>query len=70
MTFRHFDLYAQAIAKIERDHEMDRKDVAEMIGRGLVERTRLREYFEAVAPDLYRLPPRSIPLRSGVRSRP
>lgn len=56
VTFRHFDLYAQALAKIERDHDTDRKDVAELIDRGLVERRRLQEYFDAIAPELYHFP--------------
>lgn len=56
VTFRHFDLYAQALAKIERGHDTDRQDVAELIGRGLVERERLREYFDAIEPELYRFP--------------
>ena len=56
VTFRHFDLYAQALAKIERGHEMDRTDVSELIGRGLVDRPRLLEYFDAIEPDLYRFP--------------
>ena len=47
VTFLHFDLYAQALAKIERGHNTDRKDVAEFIGRGQVGRQRLREYFDA-----------------------
>lgn len=56
VTFRHFDLYAQALAKIERGHETDQKDVAELIGRGLVERWRLQEYFDVIEPELYRFP--------------
>lgn len=56
VTFRHFDLYAQALAKIERGHETDRTDVAHLLGRGLVERTRLLEYFAAIEPELYRFP--------------
>jgi hypothetical protein len=56
VTFRHFDLYAQALAKIERGHETDRRDVAELIGRGLVERSRLQEYFDAIEPELHRFP--------------
>jgi hypothetical protein len=56
VTFRHFDLYAQALAKIERGHDTDRKDVAELIGRGLVGRRHLLEYFDAIEPDLYRFP--------------
>jgi hypothetical protein len=56
VTFRHFDLYAQALAKIERGHETDRADVAQLLGRGLVERTRLLESFAAIEPELYRFP--------------
>jgi hypothetical protein len=56
VTFRHFDLYAQALAKIERGHETDRTDVAELIGRGLVDRARLLDYFNAIEPELYRFP--------------
>jgi hypothetical protein len=56
ISFHHFDLYAQALSKIERGHEQDVADVDEMIRRGLVDRRRLLEYFEAVAPKLYRYP--------------
>jgi hypothetical protein len=56
VTFRHYDLYAQALAKIERGHETDRMDVAALIERGLVERGRLREYFDAIEPELFRFP--------------
>jgi hypothetical protein len=56
VTFRHFDLYAQALSKIERGHETDRQDVAELIGRGLVERRRLQAYFDVIEPELYRFP--------------
>lgn len=56
ITFRHFDLYAQALAKIERGHNTDRGDVAQLIGRGLVDRQQLQEYFDAIEPDLYRFP--------------
>jgi hypothetical protein len=56
VTFRHFDLYAQALAKIERGHVADRQDVAELTSRGLVERRRLQEYFDAVESELHRFP--------------
>jgi hypothetical protein len=56
VTFRHFDLYAQALAKIERGHETDRGDVGELIGRGLVDPLRLLDYFNVIEPDLYRFP--------------
>lgn len=56
LSFHHFDLYAQALAKIERGHETDTLDVAQFIGRGLVDPGRLAEYFEVIAADLYRYP--------------
>ncbi len=51
-----YDLYAQALAKIERGHEQDRRDVATLLEQGLVERARLRELFAAIEPELYRYP--------------
>ncbi len=31
ISFHHFDLYAQALAKVERSHSQDLEDVREMI---------------------------------------
>ena len=56
VSFHHFDLYAQALAKLERGHRQDVVDVREMIGRGLVTGPRLLSYFEQVEPELYRYP--------------
>ncbi|MDQ3696621.1 MAG: hypothetical protein M3373_01145 [Gemmatimonadota bacterium] len=56
VAFYHFDLYAQALAKVERAHRQDLADVREMIGRGLIDRGRAIEYFARVEPDLYRFP--------------
>lgn len=56
LAFHHFDLYAQALAKIERAHEQDTGDVTEMLRRGLVDSRGLVEYFEAIEPELYRYP--------------
>ena len=56
LSFHHYDFYAQALAKIERDHAIDRRDVAAMIERGLVEPARLVALFEAIEPQLYRYP--------------
>ena len=56
LAFRHFDLYAQALSKIERGHAQDVGDVDELFARGLVERSRLLEYFSAIEPRLYRYP--------------
>lgn len=56
VSFHHFDLYAQALSKIERGHAQDVEDVDEMLRRGLIEREALRAYFDAIAPRLYRYP--------------
>jgi hypothetical protein len=56
LTFRHFDLSAQALAKIERGHTRDLEDLREMLARGLVDRQRLLEDFAAIEPRLYRYP--------------
>ena len=56
VAFYHFDLYAQALAKIERGHQQDRADVREMLARGLIEPRRALEYFERMEPELYRHP--------------
>jgi hypothetical protein len=56
VAFHHFDLYAQALAKIERGHNRDREDVRLMIERGLIEPQRAMEYFERIEPQLYRFP--------------
>jgi len=56
LSFYHFDLYAQALAKIERGHATDERDVTELIDRGLVDTDQLAAYFRAIRPDLYRFP--------------
>ncbi len=56
VSFHHYDLYAQALAKIERGHAQDRRDVASMLGSGLVTVERLRELFEAIVGQLHRYP--------------
>jgi hypothetical protein len=56
VSFHHFDLYAQALAKIERGHQQDLADVDEMVSRGLVEPKQALAYFESIEPKLYRYP--------------
>ncbi|MFN2567317.1 MAG: DUF6036 family nucleotidyltransferase [Gemmatimonadaceae bacterium] len=56
VAFYHFDLYAQALAKVERGHPRDLEDVREMTRRGLVEPRRALEYFARVEPQLHRFP--------------
>lgn len=52
----HFDPYSQALSKIERGFEQDLQDVGAMLDRGLVERLRLLELFEAIEDRLFRYP--------------
>jgi hypothetical protein len=56
VSFYHFDLYAQALAKVERGHAQDLADVEAMVQRGFVEPRRALRYFEQVEPHLYRYP--------------
>jgi len=56
LTFRHFDLYSQALAKLERGHRQDIEDVQTMLERGFVDRDELRARFSEIEPALYRFP--------------
>ena len=56
VAFFHFDLYAQALAKVERGHRHDLADVREMVERRLVDPGHALEYFARMEPDLYRFP--------------
>ncbi|MGH7546860.1 MAG: DUF6036 family nucleotidyltransferase [Gemmatimonadales bacterium] len=56
LSFHHFDLYAQALAKVERGHAQDMADVGEMRRRALVDTSQALEYFRRIEPELYRYP--------------
>lgn len=56
VSYHHYDLYAQALAKIERSHERDLADVKQMLDRGLILPTELRNLFGAIEPRLNRYP--------------
>jgi len=56
VTARHFDLYAQALAKIERGMPRDIQDVRAMLERKLIDAVELTDYFRAVLPSIYRYP--------------
>ncbi len=56
MLFFHYDLYAQALAKVERGHTRDLADVHAMLDRGLIEPAKARAYFQQLEPKLYRYP--------------
>jgi hypothetical protein len=44
------------MAKIERGHDQDLKDVAEMLQRGLVDPAKALDPFREIEPQLYRYP--------------
>jgi hypothetical protein len=56
LTVRHFDLTAQALAKIERGHTRDIADVHALLDAELVSADGLREAYDRAAPQLYRYP--------------
>lgn len=56
VDFHHYDFYAQALAKIERAHAKDLDDVRAMAQRKLIEPARLPEFFDQIAPKLFRYP--------------
>ncbi len=56
IDFYHYDFYSQALAKIERWHERDRRDVQQMLAAGLVEPEKLTALFQAIQPSLIRFP--------------
>lgn len=56
VTFRHFDPYAQALAKLERAHTQDIEDVTALVAEGLVEPRRALAYFDEIEPLLHRYP--------------
>ena len=51
-----YDLYSQALAKVERGFDTDLSDVAAMLEAGLVDPAELRKHFAAVEPELFRFP--------------
>ena len=56
LDFFHYDLYAQALAKIERGHTADLLDVKQMIDRDLVDPARFLDFFEKIEDQIYRYP--------------
>lgn len=54
--FYHYDLYAQALAKIERGHAQDIEDAREMVRRKLVDPALLLERMGQIQDKLHRYP--------------
>lgn len=56
LSFFHYDLYSQALAKIERGHTQDLLDVQEMFRSHRIDPLIARRLFEAIESQLYRYP--------------
>lgn len=56
VTYRHFDPYTQALAKLQRGHDRDIRDVCEMVRVGLVTTVDLARNFDEIEPQLIRYP--------------
>ena len=56
VEIHHFDLYSQALSKIERGFDQDLADVHSMLVDRLVEPLRLRSLYDQIEPYLYRYP--------------
>ncbi|MBI4575789.1 MAG: hypothetical protein HY722_05945 [Planctomycetes bacterium] len=56
VDFYHYDLYAQALCKVERGHDQDRHDVRTMLARGLIAASELRLHLSSIEPALVRYP--------------
>lgn len=56
LSFHHYDFYSQCLAKLERAHRKDLADARRMIDDGLVEKAWLRDFFDAIQPELFRYP--------------
>ena len=56
LQFYHYDLYGQALAKLQRHHDRDLLDVRAMLRDGLVRVELLWELFTRIEPGLLRYP--------------
>jgi len=56
LEFFHYDIYSQALAKIERGHDRDIMDVQAMCQHQLITQVRLWELFQAIEAGLIRYP--------------
>lgn len=56
VAFFHYDFVLQALAKIERGHEQDLRDVADFLRGGHVTAAQLRKTFIRIQPGLTRYP--------------
>ena len=56
VEFFHYDPYGQALAKLQRRHDRDLRDVQSLSRTGLIQKQALREMFTLIKPQLIRYP--------------
>jgi hypothetical protein len=56
VKFFHYDPYGQTLAKLQRGHDRDARDVQAMLKSGLIRVGRLWEMFRQIEPQLIRYP--------------
>lgn len=56
VRFFHYDPCGQALAKLQRGHDRDLRDVKSMLKTGLIRCGQLWEMFQKIEPDLIRYP--------------
>ena len=56
ISFYHYDPYGQALAKLQRRHDRDLRDVHSLLRDELIDRKHLREMFGQIEPELIRYP--------------
>jgi hypothetical protein len=56
ISFDHYDFTAQALSKLSRGFDRDFKDIEAMYAQKLFSLSKLRDCFEAIAPELIRFP--------------
>jgi len=56
VDFYHFDLYSQALSKIERNHSQDKTDVEAMFRDKLIDPEKLFALYDSIAAEVFRYP--------------
>ena len=56
LSFYHYDFYAQALAKLERRHQLDRADIERLFENKLIDPSKLLQLFLVIEGELHRYP--------------
>lgn len=56
VEFFHYDPFGQALAKLQRRHDRDLRDVGDMLKEGMIHAGQLRDMFGQIEPQLIRYP--------------